>query len=81
MESWHAPGSLYAPYQADAFRSQAPILDFRNMARLKTDLLEALGITINPPTNLVIEHLKEFSINYISIFHVVVLKSSDETQC
>ena len=42
--------SLYAPYRADAFRSQAPILDFRNTARLKTDLLETLGITINPPT-------------------------------
>lgn len=57
VENWHDPGSLYAPYQADAFRSQAPVLDFWNMARLKTDLLEALGITITPPTNLVIEHL------------------------
>ena len=28
-----------------------------------------------------ITETKEFSINYISIFHVVVLKSSDETQC
>ena len=57
-ENWHAPDALYAPYRADAFRSQAPILDFRNAARLKTDLLEAVGITINPPTELVIEHLK-----------------------
>ena len=58
VENWHAPRSLYAPYRADAFRSQAPILDFRTTARLKTDLLEALGITINPPTELVIKHLK-----------------------
>ena len=57
-ENWHTPGSVYAPYRADAFRSQVPILDFRNTARLKTELLEALGITINPPTKLVIEHLK-----------------------
>ena len=57
-ESWHVPGSVYAPYRADAFRSQAPILDFRNTARLQTGLLEALGITINPSTELVIEHLK-----------------------
>ena len=57
-ERWHAPGSVYAPYRADAFRSQAPILEFRDPARLKRDLLEALGITINPPTELVIEHLK-----------------------
>ena len=58
VENWHAPRSLYAPYRADAFRSQAPILDFWTTARLKTDLLEALGITINPSTELVINHLK-----------------------
>ena len=57
-ESWHVPSSVYAPYRADAFRSQAPILEFRNPARLQTGLLEALGITINPSTELVIEHLK-----------------------
>ena len=57
-ENWHVPHSLYAPYRADAFRSQARILDFRNTARLKTDLLEGLGVTINPPTKLVIGHLK-----------------------
>ena len=57
-ENWHTPDSLYAPYRADAFRSQARILDFRNMARLETDLLEDLKITINPSTELVIEHLK-----------------------
>ena len=57
VKAWHTPGSLYAPYQADAFRSQAAILDFRNTQRLDSDLLKALGITIAPPTKLVIEHL------------------------
>ena len=57
-ESWHVPDSVYAPYRADAFRSQVPILEFRNPTRLQTGLLEALGITINPSTELVIEHLK-----------------------
>ena len=57
-EEWHAPGELYASFRADAFRSQARILDFRTTARLKTELLEALGVTINPPTKLVIDHLK-----------------------
>ena len=57
-ENWHAPDSLYAPYRAEAFRSQARILDFRNTARLKTGLLEDLEITIKPSTALVIEHLK-----------------------
>lgn len=57
-ESWHSGGELYAPYRAEAFRSQANILDFRNTARLKTDLLEDLRVTINPATRLVIDHLQ-----------------------
>ncbi len=57
-ENWHTPDSLYAPYRADSFRSQARILDFRNTARLKTELLKDLQVNINPPTELVIGHLK-----------------------
>lgn len=57
-ESWHSADSLYAPYRAEAFRSQANILDFRNTARLKTELLEDLDVTINPETRLVIDHLQ-----------------------
>lgn len=57
-EEWHTADSLYAPYRADAFRSQANILDFRNTARLKTDLLEELYVSINPETRLVIAHLQ-----------------------
>ena len=57
-EAWHSPGSLYAPFRAEAFRSQAPILGFRSAVRLKTELLEDLGVTINPSTELVIGHLK-----------------------
>ena len=55
---WYSPDSLYAPFRAEAFRSQAPILGFRAAGRLKTGLLEDLGVTINPSTKLVIEHLK-----------------------
>jgi len=57
-ENWHTGGDLYAPYRAEAFRSQANILDFRSTARLKTELLEDLDITINPETRLVIDHLQ-----------------------
>ena len=57
-EEWHTAKSLYAPYRADAFRSQANFLDFRNTARLKTGLLEELGVSINPETPLVIKHLQ-----------------------
>lgn len=57
-ENWHSGSELYAPYRAEAFRSQANILDFRNTARLKTELLKELDITINPETRLVIDHLQ-----------------------
>lgn len=57
-ETWHTADALYAPYRADAFRSQARILDFRNTARLKTELLEKLEVSINPETKLVIGHLQ-----------------------
>lgn len=57
-ENWHSAGDLYAPYRAEAFRSQANILDFRNTTRLKTELLEYLDVTINPETRLVIDHLQ-----------------------
>jgi hypothetical protein len=56
-ESWHLASALYAPYRAEAFSSQASILDFRNTVRLKTELLADLDITINPETKLVIDHL------------------------
>ena len=58
-ENWHFPRNLYAPYRAEAFRSQANILAFRNTTRLKTGLLKALGITIEPSTELVIKHLTD----------------------
>lgn len=57
-EEWHTADSLYAPYRADSFRSQANILDFRNTVRLKTELLKELNVSINPETSLVINHLQ-----------------------
>ncbi len=57
-EEWYTADSLYAPYRADAFRSQANILDFRNTVRLETELLEELDISVNPETQLVINHLQ-----------------------
>ena len=58
IENWHTADSLYAPYSADAFRSQANILDFRTTQRLDTNLLEELKVSINPETKLVIDHLQ-----------------------
>ena len=57
-DEWHCASSLYAPYQAAAFRSQAKILNFQNAKRLKTDLLKELGVSIEPETGLVIRHLE-----------------------
>ncbi len=57
-EQWHSAHSLHAPYRAEAFESQARILDFRTMKRLNRDFLESLGIVLEPETQLVINHLK-----------------------
>ena len=56
-EQWYSADSLYAPYRAEGFESQAYILDFRNIVRLNRELIEGLGVTINPETKLVIDHL------------------------
>jgi len=56
-ENWYSPESLHAPYRSEAFESQANILDFRNFARLKRELIEELGVTINPETEMVVNHL------------------------
>ena len=57
-EDWHSANDLYAPYRAEAFSSQASILDFRNMARLNRDLLKKLNVALEPETSLVINHLR-----------------------
>ncbi len=57
-DNWHTADSLYAPYRADAFRSQANILEFRHTGHLETELLKKLSITIKPETELVIKHLQ-----------------------
>ena len=55
---WYSANSLYAPYRAEAFSSQASVLDFRNMARLNRDLLKRLNVVLEPETSLVINHLR-----------------------
>jgi len=60
-DKWYSASTLYAPYRAAAFRSQARILDFPGRQdRLKRELLEELGITIKPETRLVVNHLRHF---------------------
>lgn len=55
---WYYPCDLYAPYRSEGFDSQAAILDFRNTARLKTEVLEAIGVKTKVPTSLVVSHLQ-----------------------
>lgn len=57
-KGWYSANSLYAPYRAEAFSSQASVLDFRNMARLNRDLLKKLNVALEPETSLVINHLR-----------------------
>lgn len=56
-ENWYSSDELYAPFRAEAFRSQASILNFKNTSRLKTEFLDELGVTIKPETDLVVDHL------------------------
>ena len=57
--NWHMPEEIYAPFRYQAFSSQAPVLDFKNYQRLSGELriLSALGISITPETQLVVDHL------------------------
>jgi hypothetical protein len=55
---WFKPNLLYAPYRAEAFYSQAQILDFSNTQRFNRNLLIELGIHIEPETIIVVNHLK-----------------------
>ena len=57
-EDWYYTNSLHAPYRAEAFSSQASVLDFRNMARLNRELLKKLDVALEPETFLVINHLR-----------------------
>ena len=56
--AWHRADSLYAPFRAQAFSSQASILAFRDTQRIEPQLLESLGVAGKPPTQLVVDHLK-----------------------
>ncbi|VCW38723.1 hypothetical protein [Pseudomonas aeruginosa] len=70
-EDWYFANSLYAPYRAEAFSSQASVLDFRNMARLNRDLLKKLNVALEPETSLVINHLRHCVAKITSTFHHV----------
>lgn len=81
-DKWHRPGSLYAPYRLEAFESQARILDFTNRARLNRDLLRAIGISVEPETRLVIEHLRECAKRNVPVhffaYQILNERSKDE---
>ena len=51
---WHEPDSLYAPYRPYLFESQGGVLD---ILAPNSDLLEFLGVNIEPPPDLVVRHL------------------------
>ena len=53
-KQWHRPNSLYAPYQAYLFESQAKILDAASPNR---PFLEFLGVRIVPTPAQVVRHL------------------------
>ena len=52
---WYRPNSLHAPYQSYLFESQAAVLDVPPSTN--RELLEFLGVHINPSPSLVVQHL------------------------
>ena len=56
-DKWYRPEDIYAPYNYQAFESQANILSFLDIKKLSNDLLENLYITIEPKVDDVIKHL------------------------
>ncbi|WP_339867531.1 DUF3883 domain-containing protein [Pseudohongiella nitratireducens] len=82
-ENWHSANSLYAPYRAEAFSSQASVLDFRNMAKLNRDLLKKLNVALEPQTSLVINHLRHCVANNspapFTSYQILNERSKDES--
>lgn len=56
-DRWFLPDELYAPFRHQAFESQAYSIDFRNTKRLSADLLKELGVSDEPETAHVVNHL------------------------
>lgn len=57
-DEWFRPSELHAPFRPEGFWSQAKILPFRNMARLKRPALEFLDFVMEPETRTVVSHLR-----------------------
>jgi hypothetical protein len=56
-EQWFCAAQLHAPYRAEAFRSQARILAFKNTARMDIDFLAELGMAVAVELETVVDHL------------------------
>jgi len=56
-DKWYKPEDIYAPYNYQAFESQANVLSFLDIKKLSSVLLEDLYITIDPRIDDIIGHL------------------------
>jgi len=70
-DQWYKPEDLYAPYNYQAFESQAHILAFLDIKNLSSALLEDLYIKLEPEIDDIIEHLL-YCINNDKPAHKVV---------
>jgi hypothetical protein len=81
-QKWHIPKTLCAPFRAEGFDSYGKILDFRNPARLNSELTRQLGVADMPETSVVIDHLRNcVSQNtpaHITTYQILNERSSDE---
>jgi len=69
-DRWFLSESLYSPYRAMGFDSQVKVLAFKNTHRLNSELLTLLGIEGEPPTQVVINHLRHCIQNNIPVSDV-----------
>ena len=72
---WHKPSSLYAPYRSYLFESQGGILDIPSPQR---GLLNFLGVHIDPPPDLVVRHLLNWTEHGIPVNTEVYRFLNDE---
>lgn len=82
FDKWFLPNETYAPYRYQAFQSQANILDFKNLKRLETDVMEYIGVSTEAETGLIVEHLLECVNNklpaHFFIYQILNERSKDD---
>lgn len=80
-EKWYKPSDLYVFYRSEGFASQATILAFKDPRQLNSNLLIAIGVSMEPRTGMVVNHLLYCMKNNVpahpTIYQILNERSSD----